>query len=51
MFAGHSMLCPYEKNGGRGLFARAALAIEERFLGCLSRRFAQRQNRGTLRSE
>jgi hypothetical protein len=25
--------------------------IEERFLGCVSRRFAQNQRRGTLRSE
>ena len=25
--------------------------IEERFLDCVSRRFAQRQKRGTLRSE
>jgi hypothetical protein len=45
------MLYPYEKNSGRWPFARAALAIEERFLGCVSRRFAQRQTRGAQRSE
>ncbi len=33
------------------LFARGASEIEERFLGCVSRCSAQKQRRGTLRSE
>ena len=42
---------PLRKKSGRWPFARAALAIEERFLACASRRFAQNQKRGPLRSE
>ncbi len=41
MFAGHSMLCPYEKP--RWAFARAALAIEERFLDSVSRAHTPRE--------
>ena len=55
MFAGHSMLCPYDckaKTHDEGSFVVVTKEqSEERFFDCVSRRFAQNQKRGTLRSE
>ena len=49
MFAGHSMLCPYEERNARMSGSGAVPGIEERSFDCVPRRAqtARRKKRGT----
>jgi hypothetical protein len=51
MFAGHSMLCSYEDKARGEPADVVAQRIRREIPRCVSRRFAQEQKRGTLRSE